>query len=56
MNEDFATKAWAENHEKLSSGIYRTFRTVMDAMAVLHAKQYDAPWRQVTPPRDCTSC
>jgi hypothetical protein len=56
MNEDFATSAWADNHRGFSKGIAHAFRKIMDAMTVLQAKQYDAPWNQPAPHTDCTAC
>ena len=56
MNEDFATRTWADRHAQFSKGVTDAARTVMDALAVLNAKQFDAPWRQPAPPQDCATC
>jgi hypothetical protein len=56
MNEDFATKAWADKHAQFSRSVVSAARTITDAMKVLHAKQYDAPWRQPASRNDCTTC
>lgn len=46
MNEDLATRAWAEHHGKLSQGIADAAHAIMASMKVLQEKQYDAPWRR----------
>ena len=53
MNEDFATRAWSENHATLSTGIHKGIRGLMDALSVLHARQYEAPWRRPAAHSDC---
>lgn len=55
MNEDFSSKAWADNHATLSDGIARAIRTALDSLKVLNAKQFDAPWRQPASKQDCTA-
>jgi hypothetical protein len=55
MNEDFSTKAWADNHATLSDGIARAIRATTDSLRVLNAKQFDAPWRQPAQKQDCPS-
>ncbi len=55
MNEDFSTKAWADNHVTLSDGIARAIRATTDSLRVLNAKQFDAPWRQPAQKQDCPS-
>jgi hypothetical protein len=53
MNEDFATKAWADNHAALSGGIANGIRTILDSLKVLNDKQFEAPWRQPVCQNDC---
>jgi hypothetical protein len=56
MNEDFATRAWADQHKQFSKSVASAVHTIMDAMNVLQAKQYDAPWSRSAPRSDCTAC
>jgi hypothetical protein len=56
MNEDFATKAWADNHATLSKGIASGIRTILDSLKVLNDKQFDAPWRQRVGQKECPPC
>jgi hypothetical protein len=56
MNEDFATNAWTDNHPRFSENISSVVRTIMDAMKVLQAKQYDAPWRKPQTRGGCKTC
>jgi hypothetical protein len=56
MNEDFATRAWADNYGRFGRDIATAVRTIKDAMEVLHAKQFDAPWKQPSPRTDCSTC
>jgi hypothetical protein len=53
MNEDFATKAWADNHATLSNGIHRAIQTVAHSLKVLNDKQFEAPWRQPNCENEC---
>ncbi len=53
MNEELATRAWADNHATLSTGISKAIGKLMDGLTVLNARQYHAPWRQ---PATCSDC
>ncbi|MES2288427.1 MAG: hypothetical protein V4530_01715 [Pseudomonadota bacterium] len=56
MNEDFATREWAENHGQLSDGIAKAARAIMESLKVLHEQQYGAPWAKAKPCRDSAKC
>lgn len=48
MNEDLATKEWADHHGQVSDGIAKAIRAIADTLRVLHEQQFSAPWRQDT--------
>ena len=56
MNEDFARKDWADNHTRFNRGIADGLRVITDALKVLNAKQFDAPWRHAAPQCDGDAC
>lgn len=56
MNEDFSSRAWADNHHKLSTGIADALHAIRLALQKLNDVQYSAPWRaeaQKTKPARC---
>jgi hypothetical protein len=55
MNEDFATKAWADNHAVMSEGIGRGISAFLKSLKGLHDKQFDAPWRHRLCQDECPS-
>ena len=44
MTHDFDSREWADNHEVLSDGIDRFFRSLMNAFRTLNRIEFDAPW------------
>lgn len=56
MNEDLATKAWADHHDQLSGGMAKAIRAVMDTMNVLNEQQFGAPWRKNGACRKSAKC
>jgi hypothetical protein len=42
--DDF--KAWADNHDALSSDIHKLLKGLMQSFKVLVAREYDAPWQR----------
>jgi len=44
MNEDFASRAWADNHHRFSQDIVASFKTLWRGFKRLTAAQFDAPW------------
>lgn len=55
MNEDFASRAWADNHAKLTTSFGEVLATIGRAMRVLNEKQFEAPWKSGQRD-DCTAC
>ena len=47
MRDDFLTRDWSDQHARLSDAISRLLCTVRTSLDRLHAKQFEAPWRQV---------
>ena len=56
MNEDLATRAWAEHHAKLSDGVAQAAHAIMDSLRVLQEKQYNAPWLRPSACRGSPRC
>jgi hypothetical protein len=56
MNEDLATRAWADNHAKLSDGVVQAAHAIMQSLRVLHEKQYNAPWLRPDARRGSAKC
>lgn len=46
MNEDFASREWAANHQQLSTDVANAFRTLWRGFERLNAAQFDAPWQR----------
>lgn len=48
MSDPFLSRDWADNHARFTSGLGdaldHAWRTLRASLAVLHAKQFDAPW------------
>ena len=39
-------RIWADHHNEFSLGASRLFHSVLDALSVLSAIQYSAPWKR----------
>jgi hypothetical protein len=46
MVEDFASRAWADNHHRLGDNVARIFRSLWHGFERLTAAQFDAPWER----------
>ena len=46
MNEDFASREWAENHQRFSDDVVRAFKTLWHGFERLTAAQFEAPWQR----------
>ena len=49
MDRDYASAAWADNHQHLSTVIRRFFKSMAHVFKRLNAIEYDAPWRYMRP-------
>jgi hypothetical protein len=52
MHDDFHSRAWADNHHRLSgairAAIHKLARDFSEAMARKNAYEFDAPWLRPT--------
>ena len=46
MIEDFASREWAENHQRFSEDVVNALRNLWRGFERLNAAQFDAPWRR----------
>lgn len=46
MNEDFASREWAENHQRFSADIGKALKTLWRGFERLNAAQFEAPWER----------
>lgn len=57
MRDDFLTRDWANDHEKMSAGIDSLFHKLGDKLRdtfdALHRVQFDAPWQRSSHCKDC---
>jgi len=53
MNEDFNSRAWADNHEVMSNGLANLFDRVRDGFVRLQARQFAVPWKTQSTRRPC---
>lgn len=56
MNEDYATRGWAEHHGELSQGIANAARAIMESLKVMQEKRFAAPWREPAVCRNTAKC
>jgi len=49
MERDYDSAAWADNHQHVSNGFARLFKSIKHAFKRLNAIEYDAPWRHMRP-------
>lgn len=45
MRDDFLTRDWADNHNRLSGSINKVIAAIGHGFVRLNAKQFDAPWK-----------
>jgi hypothetical protein len=46
MVEDFASREWAESHQRFSDDVIRGLKTLWRGFEHLNAAQFDAPWKR----------
>ena len=46
MVEDFASREWAEGHQRFSDDVVRSLTTLWRGFKRLTAAQFDAPWER----------
>ena len=47
MDRDFASQAWAQNHDQLAASIFRAIEKLRYGFSRLQAIRFNAPWKRV---------